>query len=59
MTLEDLFAYLVAGTIVVAVTAALIIGANAGSAKSKRARSRSRHTHGIDDAPVAGDPSSD
>ena len=59
MTWEDLFAYVLAGAIILAVVAGVIIGANASAPKSKKARSRSRYTHGIDDAPVNGDPSSD
>ncbi len=59
MTWEDLFAYVVAGAIILAVTAVVIIGANASAPKSMKTRSRSRYTHGIDDAPVKGDPSSD
>ena len=59
MTWEDLFAYVLAGAVILAVVAIVIIGANASAPKSKKARSRSRYTHGIDDAPVKGDPSSD
>lgn len=59
MTFEDLFAYGVAGLIIIAVAAVVLIAANAVAPKAKKTRSRTTYTHGIDDVSVDGDGSGD
>lgn len=59
MTSDDLLGTVLGIVIVVAVIAVILAGLFYRPAKHKKTRSRSTVFHGIDDAPVDGDGSSD